>query len=85
MRTVDATFQNLDSSEISLTDVSHYFDSDPTKLVRLPPPPPPNPKPQRVVCTSAADTSTVRVTFGVLFCLPSPAAQRQRSHYLTCC
>ena len=25
--------QNLDSSEISLTDVSHYFDSDPTKLV----------------------------------------------------
>jgi hypothetical protein len=27
------TFQNLDSSEISLTDVSHYFDSDPTKLV----------------------------------------------------
>lgn len=39
MKTVDATFQNLDSSEISLTDVSHYFDSDPTKLVRalLPP------------------------------------------------
>jgi magnesium chelatase subunit H len=31
--TVDLTFQNLDSSEISLTDVSHYFDSDPTKLV----------------------------------------------------
>merc|ERR1719297_115604 len=30
---VDTTFQNLDSSEISLTDVSHYFDSDPTKLV----------------------------------------------------
>ena len=30
---VDVTFQNLDSSEISLTDVSHYFDSDPTKLV----------------------------------------------------
>ena len=26
-------FQNLDSSEISLTDVSHYFDSDPTKVV----------------------------------------------------
>jgi len=26
--------QNLDSSEISLTDVSHYFDSDPTKLVQ---------------------------------------------------
>lgn len=25
--------QNLDSSEISLTDVSHYFDIDPTKLV----------------------------------------------------
>jgi len=34
MATVDATFQNLDSSEISLTDVSHYFDSDPTKLVQ---------------------------------------------------
>ena len=27
---VDVTFQNLDSSEISLTDVYHYFDSDPT-------------------------------------------------------
>ncbi|HEY9846832.1 MAG TPA: cobaltochelatase subunit CobN, partial [Candidatus Caenarcaniphilales bacterium] len=33
LSTVDATFQNLDSSEISLTDVSHYFDSDPTKVV----------------------------------------------------
>merc|ERR1712151_1311896 len=31
---VDVTFQNLDSSEISLTDVSHYFDSDPTKVVQ---------------------------------------------------
>jgi magnesium chelatase subunit H len=31
---VDVTFQNLDSSEISLTDVSHYFDADPTKLVQ---------------------------------------------------
>merc|ERR1712159_686045 len=30
---VDVTFQNLDSSEISLTDVSHYFDSDPTNLI----------------------------------------------------
>merc|ERR1719223_402482 len=30
---VDTTFQNLDSSEISLTDVSHHFDSDPTKVV----------------------------------------------------
>jgi magnesium chelatase subunit H len=30
---VEVTFQNLDSSEISLTDVSHYFDSDPTKVV----------------------------------------------------
>merc|ERR1719183_1715520 len=30
---VDCTFQNLDSSEISLSDVSHYFDSDPTKVV----------------------------------------------------
>ena len=34
MKTADVTFQNLDSSEISLTDVSHYFDSDPTKLVQ---------------------------------------------------
>ncbi|KAF5828119.1 magnesium protoporphyrin chelatase [Dunaliella salina] len=34
MKTVDCTFQNLDSSEISLTDVSHYFDSDPTKIVQ---------------------------------------------------
>eukprot|EP00741_Cyanophora_paradoxa_P011184 tig00020554_g10804.t1 len=33
LKKCDATFQNLDSSEISLTDVSHYFDSDPTKLV----------------------------------------------------
>ncbi|KAK1291507.1 hypothetical protein QJS10_CPB17g01872 [Acorus calamus] len=32
--TAEATFQNLDSSEISLTDVSHYFDSDPTNLVQ---------------------------------------------------
>ncbi|KAG6546150.1 hypothetical protein Mapa_012184 [Marchantia paleacea] len=34
LATAEATFQNLDSSEISLTDVSHYFDSDPTKLVQ---------------------------------------------------
>eukprot|EP01024_Parvocaulis_polyphysoides_P019926 TRINITY_DN19122_c0_g1_i1.p2 TRINITY_DN19122_c0_g1~~TRINITY_DN19122_c0_g1_i1.p2 ORF type:complete len:210 (-),score=26.92 TRINITY_DN19122_c0_g1_i1:328-957(-) len=34
LATVDVTFQNLDSSEISLTDVSHYFDSDPTNLVQ---------------------------------------------------
>ncbi|MEE3719019.1 magnesium chelatase subunit H [Tumidithrix elongata RA019] len=34
LKSVDVTFQNLDSSEISLTDVSHYFDSDPTKLVQ---------------------------------------------------
>jgi magnesium chelatase subunit H len=33
LKSAEATFQNLDSSEISLTDVSHYFDSDPTKLV----------------------------------------------------
>lgn len=33
LKTTEATFQNLDSSEISLTDVSHYFDSDPTKIV----------------------------------------------------
>ena len=34
MKTADVTFQNLDSSEISLTDVSHYFDSDPTNLIK---------------------------------------------------
>ncbi|KAK9664345.1 hypothetical protein RND81_14G035100 [Saponaria officinalis] len=34
LATAEATFQNLDSSEISLTDVSHYFDSDPTNLVQ---------------------------------------------------
>ncbi|KAL3637236.1 hypothetical protein CASFOL_019535 [Castilleja foliolosa] len=34
LSTAEATFQNLDSSEISLTDVSHYFDSDPTNLVQ---------------------------------------------------
>merc|ERR1711988_1997425 len=33
LKRVDVTFQNLDSSEISLTDVSHYYDSDPTKVV----------------------------------------------------
>jgi magnesium chelatase subunit H len=33
LKTVDVTFQNLDSSEISMTDVSHYYDSDPTKVV----------------------------------------------------
>jgi len=33
LKTVDVTFQNLDSSEISLTDVSHYYDSDPTKTI----------------------------------------------------
>ena len=33
LKTAEVTFQNLDSSEISLTDVSHYYDSDPTKLV----------------------------------------------------
>ena len=33
MKTADVTFQNLDSAEILLTDVSHYFDSDPTKLI----------------------------------------------------
>ena len=32
--TEHATFQNLDSCEISLTDVSHYIDSDPTNLVQ---------------------------------------------------
>ena len=31
---VDMTFQNLDSAEISLSDVSHYFDSDPTNVVK---------------------------------------------------
>jgi len=34
LKRVDVTFQNLDSSEISLSDVSHYFDSDPTKVVQ---------------------------------------------------
>jgi hypothetical protein len=34
LKRVDVTFQNLDSSEISLTDVSHYYDSDPTKVVK---------------------------------------------------
>ncbi|KAJ8601073.1 hypothetical protein CTAYLR_009728 [Chrysophaeum taylorii] len=34
LATVDVTFQNLDSSEISLSDVSHYYDSDPTKVVQ---------------------------------------------------
>jgi magnesium chelatase subunit H len=33
LKRVDVTFQNLDSSEISLSDVSHYYDSDPTKVV----------------------------------------------------
>merc|ERR1712199_140370 len=33
LSTVDVTFQNLDRSEISISDVSHYFDSDPTKVV----------------------------------------------------
>ncbi|WP_430540913.1 magnesium chelatase subunit H [Roseofilum casamattae] len=33
LKSAEVTFQNLDSSEISLTDVSHYFDSDPTKVV----------------------------------------------------
>ena len=34
LKKVDVTFQNLDSSEISITDVSHYYDSDPTKVVQ---------------------------------------------------
>merc|ERR1740138_155057 len=34
LKRVDVTFQNLDSSEISLSVVSHYFDSDPTKVVQ---------------------------------------------------
>jgi magnesium chelatase subunit H len=33
LKTAEVTFQNLDSSEISMTDVSHYYDSDPTKVV----------------------------------------------------
>eukprot|EP00871_Galdieria_phlegrea_P003759 jgi/Galph1/4384/GphlegSOOS_G3038.1 len=33
LKKATVTFQNLDSSEISLTDVSHYFDADPTNLV----------------------------------------------------
>ncbi|KAG5628041.1 hypothetical protein H5410_013259 [Solanum commersonii] len=34
LSTDEAMFQNLDSYEISLTDVSHYFDSEPTNLVQ---------------------------------------------------
>ena len=34
LKKADVTFQNLDSSEISLSDVSHYYDSDPTKVVQ---------------------------------------------------
>jgi Cobalamin biosynthesis protein CobN and related Mg-chelatases len=34
LKTVDVTFQNLDSSEIFITDLSHYYDSDPTKVVQ---------------------------------------------------
>ncbi len=33
LKSAEVTYQNLDSSEISLSDVSHYFDSDPTKVV----------------------------------------------------
>ena len=33
LKIVDATFQNLISSEISITDVSHNYNSDPTKVV----------------------------------------------------
>ena len=33
LKTGDVTFQNLDSSEISITGVSHYYDSGPTKAV----------------------------------------------------
>merc|ERR1719498_2045484 len=33
LSTVDVTFQNLDSGEISISDVSHYYDSAPTKVV----------------------------------------------------
>ncbi|MCP9823879.1 magnesium chelatase subunit H [Synechococcus sp. EJ6-Ellesmere] len=33
MKTADVTFQNLESAEIYRTGVSHYFDSDPTKLI----------------------------------------------------
>jgi magnesium chelatase subunit H len=33
MKTADVTFQNLDSAEISLTDVSHYFDSERSGIV----------------------------------------------------
>ena len=34
LKTVDITFQNLDYVEISITDVFHYYDSDPTKVVQ---------------------------------------------------
>ena len=33
LKTLDVTFPKLNSSEISIIDVSHYYDSDPTKVV----------------------------------------------------
>ena len=33
LKTVEVIFHNLNSSEISITDVSHYYESDPTKVV----------------------------------------------------
>jgi magnesium chelatase subunit H len=33
LKTAEVTFQNLDSSEISLTDVSHYYDYDDLNLL----------------------------------------------------
>ena len=33
LKIVDATFKNLDSSEISIANVSHNYDLDPTKIV----------------------------------------------------
>ena len=34
LKTVNVPFQNLDSSEISITHVSHYYNSNPTKVVQ---------------------------------------------------
>ena len=81
LKTVDATFQNLDSSEISLTDVSHYFDSDPTKLVQG------LRTDGKMPASYVADTTTanaqvcvwVALCFSCLFFLsPPPAPQRRR-------
>ena len=34
LRNVDVAFQNLDLAGVSITDVGHYFDADPTKVIQ---------------------------------------------------